>query len=197
MAAPSLSTASPDPRNPDASRDSQPVTPAKAGVHVEAGLDSRLRGNDGEVDGNDDKSLNRRALLAGGAACAVAGSLIPVRAEPVEVRAGFRPSTLLRTNGVVEDPALLAYARVTAVESWLEDVPSDEDDPRYVALLEEYDRAEAAFADTRATTPAGVRAKLNHVAYLYAPDAEGEMCRSSLATSIVADFAHILAASAS
>ena len=36
MANPSHSTASPDPRNPDTSLNSQPVTPAKAGVHVDA-----------------------------------------------------------------------------------------------------------------------------------------------------------------
>ena len=53
MAKPSHSTASPDPRNPDTSLNSQPVTPAKAGVHVDAGLDSGLRRNDSEVNGND------------------------------------------------------------------------------------------------------------------------------------------------
>ena len=53
MANPSHSTASPDPRNPDTSLNSQPVTPAKAGVHVDAGLDSGFRRNDGGVNGND------------------------------------------------------------------------------------------------------------------------------------------------
>ena len=53
MANPSHSTASPDPRNPDTSLNSQPVTPAKAGVHVDAGLDSGLRRNDGGANGND------------------------------------------------------------------------------------------------------------------------------------------------
>ena len=170
MAAPSLSTALPEPRNSDKPRDSQPVTPAKAGVHDEAGLDSGLRRN-------DEDTLNRRSLLTGAAACAVAG--------PSVAAAGAR-----LPGG--PDPALIAYARVKEVDSWFVGVLSDEDDPYYLALLAAYDRAEAAFADTRATTPAGVRAKLNHVAYLYAPDAEGQMCRSPLATSIVADFRHLL-----
>ena len=141
MAAPSLSTASPEPRNPE-------------------------------------ETLNRRSLLTGAAACAVAG--------PSIAAAG----ALLAAG---PDPALLAYEPVRELDRVLWYTVRDEDDPHFVALLEAYDRAEAAFADTRATTPAGIRAKLNHVAYLYAPDAEGEMCRSSLATSIVADFAHVLA----
>ena len=65
MANPSHSIASPDPRNPDTSLDSQPVTPAKAGVHVDAQLDSghslsratpqaASKGrNDGGANGND------------------------------------------------------------------------------------------------------------------------------------------------
>ncbi|MCG8506830.1 MAG: hypothetical protein MI755_19650, partial [Sphingomonadales bacterium] len=53
MANPSHSTAVPDRRNPDTSLNSQPVTPAKAGVHVDAGLDSGFRRNDGGVNGND------------------------------------------------------------------------------------------------------------------------------------------------
>ena len=57
MANPSHSTASPDPRNPDTSLNSQPVTPAKAGVHVDAGLDSGLRRND-SGGGNPEQTSN-------------------------------------------------------------------------------------------------------------------------------------------
>ena len=139
--------------------------------------------------------LNRRSLLIAGTALAVAGACRPYF-DTLSTN-GFsdsvRPEPGRRVNGsVTNDPALAAYARVKEVDSWFVGVLSDEDDPYYLALLAEYDRAEAAFADARATSPAGVRAKLNHVAYLYAPDAEGEMCRSPLATSIVADFERVM-----
>ena len=147
MAAPSLSTSAPSPRNPD-------------------------------------QAIDRRRLFIGGTALAVVGAC----------RSRF--DRLSTNGGVTDDPALCAYARVKEVDSWFEGVLADEDDPYYLALLAEYDRAEAAFADARATTPAGVRAKLNHVAYLYAPDAEGEMCRCPLATSIVADFQYLIGGTA-
>ena len=178
MANPSHSTASPDPRNPQ--DDAQP--------------DSRVRGNDGGGE-NPQDALDRRSLLTGAAACAI----VPLT-RVVPAKAGIHVDGGLDARfhghdemGLGPDPALLAYARVKEVDSWFVGVRSDEDDPYYLALLAAYDRAEAAFADTRATTPTGVRAKLNHVAYLYAPDAEGEMCRSSLATSIVADFERVMA----
>ena len=127
------------------------------------------------------KNPNRRALLMGAAACALV-PLIPVRPE----------SSRRVKGGVDDDPALKAYARMREVERALAHMVADEGDPAYLDLLAIYDRAEAALADTRATTPEGIRAKLNHVAYIYAPDAEDQMCRSPLAVSIVADFEHLL-----
>ena len=189
MAAPSLSIPVPDPRNSDKSRDSQSVTPAKAGVHVEAGLDSGFRRNDGGC-------LNRRSLLIGGTALAAAAPVVAF-GHPHPPASRVPPSPLegegWGEGAKKQDPALIAYEQVRKIDRVLWRTVADEDDPYYLALLAAYDRAEAAFADARATSPAGIRAKLNHVAYLYAPDAEGEMCRSSLATSIVADFARVMA----
>ena len=148
---------------------------------------------------NPEETLNRRTLLVGGTALVAAAPVVAF-GHPHPPASRVPPSPLegegWGEGAEKQDPSVLAYAQVREIDRVLWRTVADEDDPRYLALLAAYDRAEAAFADARAATPAGVRAKLNHVAYLYAPDAEGEMCRSSLATSIVADFAHVIAGQA-
>ena len=90
MANPSHSTASPDPRNPDTSLNSQPVTPAKAGVHVDAGLDSGLRRNDGGANGNDGGGGNPEQTSNS------------VRPEPVEGPDGRSGFDKLSPNGILD-----------------------------------------------------------------------------------------------
>ena len=149
------------------------------------------------------KFLNRRALLTWAGIGSIA-SLIPVirrldrriHGDPYEAVAPWTRRSSRRGTGEGvpgSDPALEAYAHLREVDSWFEDVLADEGDPYYLALLAAWDRAEDALAEARAATPEGVAAKLAHLAYVYAPDAEDELCGSPLAISIVADFAHMLA----
>ena len=171
MANPSHSTASPDPRNPDKSRNPQSVTPAKAGAHVEAGLDSRLRGNDGE-------GLNRRTLLTGAAAAAAAGA----------AGAGLATAAM---PGL--DPVVAVYRRILKLQADPLNDYCDEDDPAYRRLCYAIDDADDALVLTRATSTDGVRVKFARLAYLHHGGPERAIRDCELAHSIIADFAHLLA----
>ena len=190
MANPSHSTASPDPRNPDTSLNSQPVTPAKAGVHVDAGLDSGLRRNDGGVNGNDSEAngndggenpqeaLDRRTLLTGAAAVAAAGA----------AGAG------LATAGMPGlDPVVAVYRRVLRLQDDPLNQYCDEDNPAYMRLCYAIDDADDALVLTRATSTDGVRVKFARLAYLHHGGPERALRDCELAHSIIADFAHLLA----
>ena len=191
MANPSHSTASPDPRNPDTSLNSQPVTPAKAGVHVDAGLDSGFRRNDGEVNGNDSEvkgndggggdpqnALDRRTLLTGAAAAAAAGA----------AGAG------LATAGMPGlDPVVAVYRRLLKLQADPLNDYCDEDDPAYMRLCYAIDDADDALVLTRATSTDGVRVKFARLAYLHHGGPERAIRDCELAHSIIADFAHLLA----
>ena len=192
MANPSHSTASPDPRNPDTSLNSQPVTPAKAGVHVDAGLDSGLRrndsgvnGNDSEVNGNDgggenpQEALDRRTLLTGAAAAAAA--------------AGAAGAGLATAGMPGLDPAVAVYRRLLKLQADPLNDYCDEDDPAYMRLCYAIDDADDALVLTRATSTDGVRVKFARLAYLHHGGPERAIRDCELAHSIIADFAHLLA----
>ena len=143
--------------------------------------------------------LNRRYLLIGATALAAAGACRPYFDELSTN--GFsnsvRPEPSRRVNGGIgEDPALLAYVRVLEADEATLAVEANEDDPVYRGLCDAYDRAEAAFAATRSTTPEGVRAKLDRIAYRCQWEPERAFHDCPLVPSIVADFRHLMAASA-
>ena len=193
MANPSHSTASPDPRNPDTSLNSQPVTPAKAGVHVDTGLDSGFRRNDGEVNGNGNDSevkgndggggnpqdaLDRRTLLTGAVAAA----------------AGAAAGAGLATAGMPGlDPVVAVYRRLLKLQADPLNDYCDEDDPAYMRLCYAIDDADDALVLTRATSTDGVRVKFARLAYLHHGGPERAIRDCELAHSIIADFAHLLA----
>ena len=191
MANPSHSTASPEPRNPDTSLNSQPVTPAKAGVHVDAGLDSGLRRNDGGVNGNDSEvkgndggggnpqeALDRRTLLTGAAAAAAA-----VGAAGAGLATAGMPGL---------DPVVAVYRRLLELQADPLNDYCDEDDPAYMRLCYAIDDADDALVLTRATSTDGVRVKFARLAYLHHGGPERAIRDCELAHSIIADFAHIL-----
>ena len=168
MANPSHSTASPDPRNP------QP----------DAQLDSRGRGNDSEVNGNDggggnpQEALDRRTLLTGAAAVAAAGA----------AGAG------LATAGMPGlDPVVAVYRRLLKLQDDPLNQYCDEDDPAYMRLCYAIDDADDALVLTRATSTDGIRAKFARLAYLHHGGPERALRDCELAHSIIADFAHLLA----
>ena len=192
MANPSHSTAPPDPRNPDTSLDSQPVTPAKAGVHVDAQLDSGLRRNDGGVNendgeangndgggGNPQEALDRRTLLTGAAAAAAA--------------AGAAGAGLATAGMPGLDPVVAVYRRLLKLQADPLNDYCDEDDPAYMRLCYAIDDADDALVLTRATSTDGVRVKFARLAYLHHGGPERAIRDCELAHSIIADFAHLLA----
>ena len=185
MANPSHSTASPDPRNPDTSLNSQPVTPAKAGVHVDAGLDSGLRRNDSGANGNDgggenpQDALDRRTLLTGAAAAAAAAG-----AAGAGLATGAMPGL---------DPVVAVYRRLLKLQADPLNQYCDEDDPAYRRLCYAIDDADDALVLTRATSTDGVRVKFARLAYLHHGGPERAIRDCELAHSIIADFAHLLA----
>ena len=111
-------------------------------------------------------------------------------------RAGRAPSPLggegWGEGAEKEDPALLAYARVLEADEATLAVEANEDDPVYRGLCDAHDRAETAFAATRATSPDGVRAKLDRIAYRCQWEPERAFHDCPLVPSIVADFRHLM-----
>ena len=139
--------------------------------------------------------LNRRSLLICGTALAVAAPVIAF-GHPHPPASRVPPSPLegegWGEGAEKEDPAVLAYARVLEADEATWAVEADEDDPVYRGLCDAYDRAEATFAATRATSPEGVRAKLDRIAYRCQWEPERAFHDCPLVPSIVDDFRHVL-----
>ena len=168
MANPSHSIPAPDPRN---SQD-------------DAQLDSRVRGNDSEVNGNGggggnpQEALDRRTLLTGAAAAAAAG------AAGAGLATGAMPGL---------DPVVAVYRRLLKLQADPLNDYCDEDDPAYMRLCYAIDDADDALVLTRATSTDGVRVKFARLAYLHHGGPERALRDCELAHSIIADFAHLLA----
>ena len=144
---------------------------------------------------NPDQAICRRKLLVGGTVLAAVGACRSYfdRLSTNGISNSVRLEPGRRVNGgVAGDPALLAYARVLEADEATLAVEADEDDPVYRGLCDAYDRAEAAFAATRATSPEGVRAKLDRIAYRCQWEPERAFHDCPLVPSIVDDFRQVL-----
>ena len=144
---------------------------------------------------NPDQAVDRRKLLIGGMVLGVLGACRSYfdRLSTNGTSNSVRPELGRRVNGgVARDPALLAYARVLEADEATLAVEADEEDPVYRGLCDAYDRAEAAFAATRATSPDGVRAKLDRIAYRCQWEPERAFHDCPLVPSIIADFRHLM-----
>lgn len=138
---------------------------------------------------NPDRTIDRRRLLIGGTALAAAAPVIAFGHPP-------GPFKDRGEGSHKSDPALAVFRRLCEIDGAIWDTVADEDDPYYRGLCAAYDAAEARLAETRALSPAGVRAKLDHLAKICGWEAEDILGDGPLAASIVEDFAHVIAARA-
>ena len=143
---------------------------------------------------NPDRTIDRRRLLIGGTALAAAAPVIAFGHPP----ASRVPPSPFKGEGwgegaLKKDPALAVFRQLCEIDRAIWDTVANEDDPYYRGLCAAYDAAEARFAETRALSPAGVRAKLDHLAKICGWEAEDILGDGPLAASIVEDFAHVIA----